>query len=245
MITVHITHDRAARRKPRVLAVFSFRYDAHLVPGLLQNIEPMVDGWVAFDDRASRETFSNEPARRIELLKRARAEGADWVLAADPDERFERRLAHAMPELTAVEGLVAYSLAVRELFAPDAYRVDGIWGRKRQSRLVRLADQLAPDVSALHSSWHALVPGSNVRAADFNIYHLKMLTPERRRARRDLYNHLDPDRQIQAMGYDYLADEEGLELEAIPFGRDFRPSYREEDNGLWMPDVSAPPRSPR
>jgi hypothetical protein len=80
-----------------------------------------------------------------------------------------------------------------------------------------------------------------LRVADYNIYHLKMMTPERRRGRRDLYKHLDPDRQIQQMGYDYLADEEGLELETVPFGRDFRPSY-EEDNGLWMAEVHAPPR---
>ena len=236
MITVHIASSAGAKRKPKVLAVFSFRYDAHLVPGLIQNIEPMVDGWVAFDDRGSRETFSNEPARRLALLKRARAEGAEWVLAVDPDERFERRLAHAMPELTAVEGSVAYSFLVRDLFAPGAYRVDGIWRRKLQSRLIRLADSLSPDVMALHSPWHALVPGSSVREVDYNLYHLKMLTPERRRARRDLYNHLDPDRRHQAIGYDYLADEEGLELEAIPFGRDFKPGY-EEDHGLWMPNV--------
>jgi hypothetical protein len=242
MITVQIPDKGAKKkRKARVLGVFSFRYDAHLVPGLLQNIEPMVDGWVAFDDRGSRETFSNEPARRYELLKRARAEGADWALAIDPDERLERRLAHAMPELTAVEGLVAYSLPLREMFAPDAYRVDGIWGHKRQCRLIRLTDTISPDVSALHSSWHSLVPGSSLRVADYNIYHLKMMTPERRRGRRDLYKHLDPDRQIQQMGYDYLADEEGLELETVPFGRDFRPSY-EEDNGMWMAEVHAPPR---
>jgi len=48
-----------------------------------------------------------------------------------------------------------------------------------------------------------------------------MIDPEGRRARADLYNRLDPDRKFQAIGYDYLLDEEGIELQPIEPGRDF------------------------
>ncbi len=35
-------------------AVFSYRYDAHLVPDLIANIAPVVDGcWIALNDRPS------------------------------------------------------------------------------------------------------------------------------------------------------------------------------------------------
>jgi hypothetical protein len=69
-----------------VLAVFSFRYDAHLVPAMLSNVEPMVDGWVCYDDRNGEGLFSNEGRRRSLLLHAARELGAAWALAIDPDE---------------------------------------------------------------------------------------------------------------------------------------------------------------
>ena len=238
MISVHIKDARVHQGSaPRVLAIFSYRYDAHLVPDLLANIEPFVGGWISYDDRGAREIFSDEPSRRHALVCAAKEAGADWILPIDPDERFECRLAEAMPELIAVQGPVAYSFPVRELFAPDAYRVDGIWGRKHQARLIRVPDEIGASPMSLHSSWHAIAPGVQLRVLDFNLYHLKMITPERRRARRDLYNYLDPDRRFQAIGYDYLMDEEGLMLELIPEGRTYHPTFS-DDHGLWMPDVT-------
>src|SRR5882672_10894069 len=57
--------------RPRVLGVFSFRHDAHLVPGLIENIGPMVDGWVAWDDRSTDSPFGDESRRREALLEAA------------------------------------------------------------------------------------------------------------------------------------------------------------------------------
>lgn len=236
MISIHVDDGRRSS-SPLVLAIFSFRYDAHLVPDLLANIRPLVDGWVSYDDRGAGDIFSDEPARRQALVVAAQQAGADWIMPIDPDERFERGLAEAMPELTAAQGLVAYSFPVRELFTPDAYRVDGIWGRKRQSRLIRMPQQIAPSPMPLHSPWQAIAHGADLRVVDFNLYHLKMITPQRRMARRDLYKHLDPDRRFQSMGYDYLSDESGMTLERIPEGRAYDPDFV-EDHGLWMPDVS-------
>ncbi|MBA8905583.1 hypothetical protein [Aminobacter ciceronei] len=65
-----------------------------------------------------------------------------------------------------------------------------------------------------------------------NLYHLKMIDPARRSARRDLL--LDPHRRDQAIGY--LADETGVQLEAIPADRSYHPPPT-DDGGLWMFDV--------
>jgi hypothetical protein len=224
------------QRHPLIMAVFSFRYDHHLVPGMLKNIATMVDGWVSFDDRDSAEVFSDEPARRHALVTAAKQAGADWILAIDPDERFERGLARRIRELTRGNDYVAWSFPLRELYAPHAYRVDGVWGLKAQARLFRVPREISPSPMPLHSPWHAVAPGIEVRVTDLNLYHLKMIAPARRQARRDLYKHLDPDQKLQAIGYDYLADEEGIELENIPIQRFYDPPFV-EDHGLWMPEV--------
>ncbi|MDQ7744202.1 hypothetical protein [Hydrogenophaga pseudoflava] len=235
MITVHHaprwpTHDQ------RVFAAFSFRYDAQLVPDLLANIQPMVDGWVAWDDRSSKAFYSDEPTRRHALLQAAQAASADWVLAVDPDERFEAGLSDAMASLTQVPGPLAYSFAVREMYSPLHYRVDGVWGTKRQTRLFRLPPQWQPQPRPLHTPWDQMIPQVKIIETDFNLYHLKMLTPERRRARAALYTHLDPEWRYQPIGYDYLADDSGALLEAIPHAKAYLPPHV-DDGGLWMPPL--------
>ena len=94
-----------------VLGVFSFRHDAHLVPGLVENIRPMVDGWVAYDDRSSDSPFGDERLRRKALLDAAVAQGARWILALDPAERIESALAGRIRNLIQADGLVAYETA--------------------------------------------------------------------------------------------------------------------------------------
>ena len=219
-------------RTPTLFVIYSFRYDAHLVPDLIANTRPVADGWVAFDDRAATGLFSHEPTRRTALLDRARAEGARWVLALDPDERIEAGFAARLPALLAAPGPRAYSFAFRELYGPQRYRVDGIWGRKRRICLFTL-DGLAPYDMDLHSPWLPRGSRHEIVEIDLNIYHLKMMTRARREARRDLYNTLDPDRRFQEIGYDYLADDTGARFETIPRGRGFRPRHV-EDEGLWM-----------
>lgn len=223
--------------RPNVLAIFSFRYDAHLVPALLANIEPAVDGWVFYDDRAGEGVFSNEVRRRTLLLNAARDAGARWALAVDPDERFEAPLASCIGALTARPGR-CYSFALREMYSPTAYRIDGVWGAKRQARLLSLEQGVIAPEGDLHLPWSRFVPHARIEDTDFNLYHLKMITRARRVARAALYNHLDPDGRMQQLGYDYLADDNGAELEAIPKGREYTPAHH-EDGGLWMPQLTA------
>jgi hypothetical protein len=224
------------RRRQTVLAVFSYRYDAHLVPDLIANIDPLVDGWIAFDDRASTEVFSSEPLRQRTLLQAAREARADWILAVDPDERFEARTAARIARMTRKRGRVAWGFNLREMHSPDAYRIDGIWGKKKSFRLFRSFDPAEKVEADLHDVWY---PRGGFREvhSDLNLYHLKMIEPRRRIARRDLYNFLDPDLRYQAIGYDYLADATGARFETIPAGRHFLPPHA-DDGGLWMPDVA-------
>lgn len=223
-------------RAPRVMAVFSYRYDAHLVPDLIANVAPMTDGWVAWDDTGGGDLFGDEVKRRRALLVAAREAGASWALAVDPDERFEAALAADIDRLIAIDEPVAYTFALRELYGPLEYRVDGLWGEKCQARLLYLGGGVTDSTpERLHSSWAWFVPGHELRPTRFNLYHLKMIAPRRRLARARLYRHLDPASQWQAIGYDYLADESGARFEAIPPGREYQPPHVDDDE-LWMPE---------
>jgi len=206
-----------------------------LVPDFIANIRPFVSGYVAWDDRGATDEITSEPDRRNGLLSRAREMGAHWILAADPDERFEASLAERLPTMIAIGETNLWTFPIREMFTPESYRIDGIWGRKSRISLFA-ASAVGRDLDlALHGEWIADRKGFRVRDAKTNIYHLRMATPERRRLRRNLYATTDPDRRFQAIGYDCLDDERGMVLEKIPKGREFQPVFV-EDNGLWSPD---------
>ena len=228
-----------SRPPPSVLAVFSFRFDAHLVPDLLRNIGPMVDGWVGFDDRQSDQPYSDEPLRKAALIGRARQLGASWVLAIDPDERLELGAADRIREMTGQCERILWQFQLRELFAPTSYRVDSVWGQKRQIRLFPLLDGQQFSTQALHGPWYPIEPGYRRLDSGLNLYHLKMITRARREARRDLYARLDPEGKFQRIGYDYLADDTGAEFEDIAPGRHYLPRHK-EDHGLWMAEIGSP-----
>jgi hypothetical protein len=216
---------------PNTVAVFSFRYDAHLVDALIENVSPIVDAWIAYDDRGSDTLFSDEADRRRLLVRKALEMGARWVLAVDPDERFESALADRIDELTRTPDPVSWTFNLREMYSVDHYRIDGVWGRKSQARLFPLRGDLRIGDEALHGPWCAF------RTVDsrLNLYHLKMIAPQRRRGRSALYKFLDPERRFQSQGYDYLAEDFGAVLEAIPPGREYFPAHQ-DDGGLWMPE---------
>lgn len=226
---------RRLTRRPRVIAVFSFRYDHHLVPDLLENIRPLVDGWVAFDDRHSQGVMSNEPARRSALLQAAAAWRPDWILGIDPDERLERGAPDRLAPMLRAPDLVAYGFKLREMYSPDSYRTDGLWGGKIRFNLFKPPPESRPEMTEWHGRWYPREAGYRTEIVDVNLYHLKMIVPQRRAARAALYEALDPEHRFQKIGYDYLADDRGLQLETIPRGRGYRPVHR-EDGGLWMPE---------
>ena len=221
------------RRKQKVLALFSFRFDAHLVPDLIANIDPIVDGWIAFDDTNATGVFSSQVDRRRALLQAAKENGADWVLAVDPDERFEIDTAARIASLTQASGKVAWGFNFREMYSPTTYRIDGIWGEKKRFSLFRMFDPSERSDTGLHDTWYPKSNGFKEKYCGLNLYHLKMISPARRAARSGLYEFLDPDHRDQPMGYDYLAEEAGARFETIPAKRGYNPQHIDDD-GLWM-----------
>ncbi len=163
------------------------------------------------------------------MIEAAGRHGAEWVLAQDADERIERGFrerAEALIAGTEESGIQAFALVFRELWnAPDQYRVDGLWDHKRQARLFRLRADAQFDQRSLHGHWAPINSATprGFRQVDLIIYHLRMIDPGDRRARRDRYLLLDPELQFQAVGYDYLTDESELQVAKIPDGREYEP----------------------
>lgn len=239
-------------RRPRMLAMLTCRNERRHLDDYLANVAPQFDGLVALDDGSSDgtgEILARHPAvlevlrivprtphrwngvrhRRL-LVDAAARHGADWVLALDADERVERTFRERAERIIAdagPDGPMAYAVALRELWGgPDQYRVDGLWGRKAMARLFRIRTDHDFGAGALHGHWapeNSRGPGGPFVRADLIVYHLKMMAAADRERRMRRYQALDPDRQWQKIGYDYLVDETGLELERLPEGREYVP----------------------
>jgi glycosyltransferase involved in cell wall biosynthesis len=232
----------------RVLAVLQVRNEERYLPGCLAHLRAFVDGIVALDDASTDATpqiLARDPAvdvitkpatlgehrwdelgNKRALLERAQQLGADWVLVCDADERLERRfLTQLRTLITDLDGL-RIAIWCRELWdRPDTYRVDSVWGtgNKLRTRLFPVPAVIAYDENAaLHGGWEPdLARRLPRRTLDYNFYHLKMIRRADRFARRDFYVRLDPESKLQAMGYDYLTDETGLEVRTIAPDREY------------------------
>jgi hypothetical protein len=240
MLTKHLFESpwsprRLLRRTPWVVAIFSFRYDAHLVPDLIENIRPIVHGYAAFDDRQASEPVTIETQRKRLLIQAAREMRAAWVLHVDPDERLEQPAAAQIPEMTATVAPILWSFRLREMYSSTHYRIDGVWGKKKISCLFPLLEGQIFSEAPFHAPCCPVNPGYDKRKSGLNLYHLKMISRDRRLARRDLYKALDPENTRQSIGYDYLADDAGAVLKKIPRRHQYLPPYR-EFGGLWMAD---------
>jgi len=236
---------------PRVYALCAFRNEARYLPGLLENLSGAVDGLLALDDGSTDGSGDivaahplttrllrlpprtggawDERGNQRALIKAAWETDADWLIAIDADERLEigfRDRARAAIARARAAGHRAYWVRIRELWnQPGTYRVDGIWGGKGHLRFFTCARDHEFDTREMHRHWGPLNGQVDGRflPADIVIYHLRMIREEDRRARRDRYVYLDPDRLWQSVGYEYLTDEEGLLLERLPEGRGYRP----------------------
>lgn len=237
-------------RTVRLLALTAARNEEANAPGWLANVAPQVDGIVALDDGSTDATpdhLAGHP-KTLELLRNptdrpawdergnirrvveaAARHDPDWLLWIDADERLERdfrRRAQLVIARGRPFGHSAYNLRLRDLWDdPGSYRADGVWGRKRAPRLWRHRDDHEFDPRPLHGvkvplqAWN----GGRIPTADLELYHLRMIRPEDREARRRRYEELDPDAEWQAEhGYAYLTDTAGLRLKRVKPGRDYR-----------------------
>jgi hypothetical protein len=238
----------AARRRVRLLALLAVRDGMRHLPGFLRNVAPQVDGIIAFDDgsadgstelleghksvlellRGPRERPAwDEVGNHRSLVGAALRHGAEWILSVDADERVEREFRIRAERVIArgsLLGYSAYAVRMRELWDDrDRYRADGVWGRKEVARLFRARPDHEFDAKSLHGSKAPMQGKRRGRypRADLTMYHLGMLRPEDRAARRARYEREDPDRRWQSIGYEYLTDERGLRLRRIRAGRAF------------------------
>jgi hypothetical protein len=225
------------------------RDEARFLPGMLKNVAAQVDGIIALDDGSTDGTGQlleecpavlevlrnsperpcyDEPGGHQRLVQAALRHGADWIMSVDADERLERDFrtrAERVIRRGQRLGLQGFSVRTRDLWdSPTSYRVDGIWGRKCVPRLFRASSDHEFDASALHGAktpLQARVFGL-VPLADLWFYHLRMMHPDDRIARRQRYEALDPDARYQPrIGYAYLTDERGIRLRRVPARRGY------------------------
>ena len=210
--------------QPKLFAIFAFRYDAQLLPDLIQNLS-FVDVFIIHDDLKNDKKWYHEGKLRTSLIEKARRAGADWVICVDPDERFEDSAAKKIRKLIQTNEKIIYGFPFRELWTKDAYRIDGVWGKKRKFILFPLKDGQDFDNMPVHSNWNPINDDYQQVMTKINLYHLKNIDPKNRTARAKLYSELDPERKFQKIGYDYLADEDGLILKKVGLMHKYSPQY--------------------
>lgn len=223
------------------------------LPGLFENLAGQVDGVVALDDQSvddSRSFVESQPLlvdlltvepgaqeeledgrNHASLIRAAWEHDPEWLFGIDADERVERAFrqrAEGEIERAERDGEVALWVPFRELWdAPDQFRMDGIWSEKRKACLFKADRGHRFHERRLHSIWAPWPPANGeYRTADLRLYHLSMIRAEDRQMRRERNQRLDPDRVLQEVGYDYLVDEQGLELVALEPGREYVPLGR-------------------
>lgn len=212
---------------PRLVAVYARRHEPQwLVDELHANLSPWVDALVEVDDRqrSATESWGHEGALRARQWVAAADAGADWVLMVDPDERLEDRAGETIrPLMDGPDAL--YRLTLRELFKPDAYRVDGKWGLLRRTRLFPLREGQQMSAKAIHAPAVPVLTNLPRLDVDVNLYHLKMVEPANRQRRAAAYGRAEAQHGVRRRQWGALVQTHGMRLESLPGGREFTPGY--------------------
>lgn len=204
---------------PKIVAVFCHRYEEPWMVDELRENLAWADEIVGWDTSADPRVWVPRQERVAHLMQAAREAGADWVYYADVDERLEDGADKHFRNIANVwePGLpFAFKMRLRELYAADQYRVDGIWAKKTRRRFFhlesRFADMKKPSV-LIERPW---------------IYHLKHIeagNAERRAALHNAHNHWDKGGRPGGGGFDYLADTRGARFAPVPANRPYSPPY--------------------
>ncbi|MGK0722262.1 hypothetical protein [Leucobacter sp. W1478] len=206
----------------------SYKFDQDHLEDLKKNLRGLADVCLfTYDEHG--ELLRNEGKYREALVRQAEAAGADYVISIDPDERFERGTASRMRHLMRryLGERVLFEFNYRELYSPNKYRIDGIWGTKSRIMIFPIFPDNVYSDARLHSPHQPLNDEFRAVHTGLNVYHLKHIDPKLRKNRRDTYSSLDPQGEFNPPGYDYLDDETGIQTKRIPVRRLYRPKYRE------------------
>ena len=242
-----------------LLAIMCVRNEEYYLPTFLEHIRDYVDGFVVLDDGSTDHTIEilekepkvlkiiknkvtnkidwDEADNRKKLLRESYKVSPDkdntWVICCDPDERFETRFLRKMKKVCKPDVFKVYGVHFREVHDNyKTYRVDGIWNDKYKYILFPLKKQMTFDEiykQRHHINWFYDDIKDCLEMTKYNLYHLKMLKKEDRIKRAKLYDQLDPDKKMQAIGYDYLYDETNMVLKKIKFIQKYEYSLIPED----------------
>jgi hypothetical protein len=217
-------------KRNKLVAIMGWRYEPEwMVREMHHNLLPWVDDFAVLDDRGRKDLWRHEGEYRRKLRSKARKMKADWVLVTSPDERWEKNAGEVIrPLIDDNKRKVIYQFNLKEMWDPYHYRVDGIWGRKVRRRLYPLLPNQKMAYQSIQCPSFPQNEDYKVEHVDVNIYHLKMMSRENRRMRAKVFKKLDEDNKFQGIGYDYLADERGVELEAVLKDREFFPKVTQE-----------------
>lgn len=241
---------RRKKIRPTILLIVQFHNEIERMPDFFANILPHVDGIIGLNDGSSDgslEYFSaqpkvltvinkpirnphkwDEPSNRRALIQASHLYRPDWLLALDMDERVETNFRSKVERCIRMADLLSTPKIAFDLLelwdSEHAYRFDGIWGKKRRTRLFRWTPDHQIAEVAFHGPWTSVFHHFKWKSyqSGVRIYHLGTLTEALRIKRIEKYKKLDPHNQYQSIGYDYLNDKQGLRTREIERGRHFR-----------------------
>jgi len=194
-----------------------------MIDGMLENCS-FVDDVVSHDDTQNTGLhIKHEGNIRGHLIEMAKELGADWILRMEPDERYENGFGKIIRKLVDTGNKIIYQANFRELYSPTEYRCDDDWNNKKRMCLFSLFPDNIYTNKPVHESKYPKNSDYTIIPLDIDIYHFKMIEPENRVNRRDLYKQLDPNNEYQNKGYDYLADEKNIRLNKV---RKYSPGYK-------------------
>ena len=242
-----------------IYAVMCVRNEEYHLPKFLDHIRDYVDGFIILDDGSIDNTIKllekeeklkkiikcpvrdgieyDERGNRQKVLRAAYEASDDknntWALCCDPDERFELNFLKNIRKMCTPERKIAYGFHFRELHDDiKHYRCDGIWNDKQKIILFPLSQNMDFDSvmpHQYHTPWGYKEILEHVEMTNYNLYHLKMIRKSERAKRVELYNTVDPDKKIQAIGYDYLNDDTNIKLKRVSMFKKYDYSLLPDD----------------
>jgi hypothetical protein len=184
-----------------IFVLFAYRYEPDwLIEEAIQQAQ-WSDGIITWDTREDHRVWIPREVRTRTLREAALDHGAQWVFHLDPDERVQVGGEDIIRKVVDNGRFSSFIFPLKDLFAPNQYRVDGIWANKSVHRLWCLKDKPSKRGSRrLKSPW---------------IFHTKHMTEENGLMRARVHSaHNTWDNK--GRGFDYLADRDGMVLKPVP-----------------------------